>query len=75
MEALDSDGRLLRNSKNVPAQRDIVQFVRFSDYGQSDIGRLAEEVLREMPDQIVSYMEANHIKPIKNEWTQVDAAV
>lgn len=33
MEALDSDGRLLRNSKNVPAQRDIVQFVRFSDYG------------------------------------------
>lgn len=52
-----------------------MQFVKFSDYGHSDIGRLAEEVLKEMPDQIVGYMEANRITPTKNEFTNVDNAI
>jgi hypothetical protein len=34
---------------------------------------LAEEVLREMPDQIVGYMMGHGIKPMKQEWLQVDA--
>lgn len=28
-----------------------------------------------MPDQIVGYMEANKITPMKNEWTNVDNAI
>lgn len=36
---------------------------------------LAEEVLKEMPDQIVGYMLANGVKPQKQEWLSVDVAV
>ncbi len=73
MVFLDSDDKVLRNSSGVAAQRDIVQFVRFQDYAGRDISILAEEVLREMPDQIVAYMMANNIKPQKQEWANVDS--
>ena len=65
MRELDSDDRIMRSSKGVAAQRDIVQFVRFKDYERANFALLAEEVLREMPDQIVGYMLANNIKPQK----------
>eukprot|EP00347_Sterkiella_histriomuscorum_P005523 403356292 len=75
MKFLDSDDKVLRNKQGQAAARDIVQFVRFQDYRNSDISILAEEVLREMPDQIVGYMMANGIKPQKQDWLNVDAAV
>ncbi len=50
MTFLDSDEKVLRNSKGVAANRDIVQFVRFKDYDGRDVSYLAEEVLKEMPD-------------------------
>ena len=34
---------------------------------------LAEEVLRELPDQIVGYMLANNIKPVKVEFQPIEA--
>jgi hypothetical protein len=63
MKFLDSDDKVLRSSKGVVASRDVVQFVRFMDYMDRDVSVLAEEVLREMPEQIVSYMMANNIQP------------
>jgi hypothetical protein len=39
---------------------------------EMNIAGLAEEVLKELPDQIVSYMMANQIKPHKQEWNQID---
>jgi hypothetical protein len=56
MEELDSDGGPLRDAYGNFASRDIVQFVKFSDY-QNDSARLAAEVLREVPDQFLGYME------------------
>ena len=63
MIELDGDEVALRNSKGQLAARDIVQFVQFNEYRQRDIGILAEEVLREVPDQIVGYMLSKGIQP------------
>jgi Copine len=46
----------VRNSRNEPAMRDIVQFVEFKDFNSMDLTQLAEEVLKEVPDQLVGYM-------------------
>ena len=65
MISLDGDDVILRNSKDEACQRDIVQFVEFNDFkqGRADIGLLAEEVLKEVPDQLVGYMMSQGIKP------------
>ena len=64
MEELDGDEVRLRNSRGEQAVRDIVQFVEFKDFSSNqDLGVLAEEVLKEVPDQIVSYMMMKGIKP------------
>jgi hypothetical protein len=72
MHRLDSDDSVLKSSKGQPAMRDIVQFVRFKDFvtsqGGENISGLAEDVLREMPDQIVNYMLSKNIKPLKLDW-------
>lgn len=52
MHDLDSDGQLLRNGGRI-AKRDIVQFVEFNEAVRK--GVLAEEVLKEMPNQVVDY--------------------
>jgi hypothetical protein len=54
-----------------------VQFVKFSDYqsGKMGISALAEEVLKEMPDQIVGYMMTHGIQPNKVQWANVDEMV
>ena len=62
MEELDGDGGRLRNSRDVPAARDIVQFVEFNRCIQR--GNLAEEVLKEVPEQVCSYMERVGFKPM-----------
>jgi len=55
MEELDGDGGRLRNSRGIAAARDIVQFVEFNQCVAR--GNLAEEVLKEVPEQVCSYME------------------
>ena len=63
MIELDGDDVVLRNSKGQPTLRDIVQFVQFNDFKGGDIGLLAEEVLKEVPDQLVGYMMSRGIAP------------
>jgi hypothetical protein len=64
MIALDGDTEVLRNSKGEATQRDIVQFVEFNEFKNGgDLSLLAEEVLREVPEQFVGYMLSKGIKP------------
>ena len=71
MEELDGDTGLLRDAWGRTAQRDIVQFVEFNKYS-TDISYLHEDVLREVPRQLVSYMTMNGIRPQPNEHAQID---
>ena len=67
MEKLDGDEVRIRNSSGEPAVRDIVQFVKFNDFKEGgDFGKLAEEVLKEVPDQFVEYMVQKNIMPETN---------
>ena len=60
MEELDGDGQRLRDGTGREVQRDIVQFVEFRECMKR--GNLAEQVLKEVPKQLSSYMEINNIK-------------
>jgi len=55
MEDLDGDHKAY-------AKRDIVQFVPFSDFLDKP-DRLSEEVLKELPSQIVNYFQSYEISP------------
>ena len=55
MEELDGDGGRLTNSYGKPCARDIVQFVKYNDAVRR--GNLNEQVLKEVPLQLCSYME------------------
>jgi len=68
MEELDGD--VVRVSyRGKEAERDIVQFVPFRDfmvsgrYNPASGVRLAKEVLHELPEQLLEYMEKRKIKP------------
>lgn len=61
MRELDSDGTVLRAMNGQSAVRDLVQFVKFQDY--PNVEKLAEEVLREIPRQVVDYMMFKKISP------------
>ena len=63
MEELDCDNGLLMDDNGRQASRDIVQFVKFTDCVRR--GNLAEEVLREVPEQFCLYMESIGYKPVK----------
>jgi hypothetical protein len=54
MKKLDGDGAPLRDAQGKQVARDIVQFVEFNQCIKR--GNLAEEVLKEVPAQLVSYM-------------------
>ncbi|XP_063221312.1 copine-8-like isoform X2 [Bacillus rossius redtenbacheri] len=68
METLDADTVPLQSGGR-RASRDIVQFVPFSKFLGVDRDpavarmRLAQEVLAEIPTQVVSYMKANSLAP------------
>ena len=64
MIELDADEVMLTDSLGRRASRDIVQFVQF-DVFKNNPSMLAEEVLKEVPDQIVTYMEKEN-KPISH---------
>lgn len=61
MEELDGDEQRLRNSRGQECKRDIVQFVRFSECMAR--GNLAEEVLKEIPEQVCQHMESINFVP------------
>ena len=61
MRELDSDDQMLRASNGQVATRDLVQFVKFLNYPSRE--NLAEEVLKEVPDQLVDYMMLKKILP------------
>ena len=62
MEELDGDGGRLRDSRGQAAARDIVQFVEYNQAVR--MGNLSEQVLKEVPGQVVSYMEMVGFQPI-----------
>lgn len=65
MDALDADTKpLLSESGKKWASRDIVQFVPFSAF-KFNMNMLAEAVLREVPQQVVTYMALNNIVPLQ----------
>jgi hypothetical protein len=69
MENLDSDKSLLRDFRGNSAVRDIVQFVAYREYfksGQSKeeaAEKWTEDILKEVPGQLVQYMKMNKIEP------------
>ncbi|DBA04555.1 TPA: hypothetical protein N0F65_011103, partial [Lagenidium giganteum] len=74
MNALDSDNRLLMDSRQRSALRDIVQFVPFNQF-RSHPQRLAKETLAEIPEQVVGFFTNCKIKPLpplqrpSSEWS------
>ena len=64
MDTLDADENPLINSNGVRAVRDLVQFVPFSKF-ESNAEKLANEVLAEIPKQILDYYELKDLDPIK----------
>ena len=63
MNILDADETPLVSSTGVRMSRDIVQFVPFNNYKNSHPSVLAQEVLKEIPTQFLSYMKAHRIEP------------
>ncbi|CAD8081247.1 unnamed protein product [Paramecium sonneborni] len=62
MNILDNDDKTMLNSKGQKAVRDLVQFVAFNQF-KHDSALLSKEVLAELPDQLVEYMELMKIDP------------
>ena len=62
MDILDADEQDLFDSNGRKADRDIVQFVPFNKY-MNDGRKLAEEVLEEIPRQIVQYYQHQKMPP------------
>ena len=66
MDILDADENPLYDSRKRKADRDLVQFVPFNDY-KNDPPKLAEQVLEEIPRQVIEYFQHKGIKPKDDE--------
>ena len=64
MVQLDADDHPLINSRGVIAARDLVQFVPFLKY-EKNHELLTDEVLAEIPRQLIEYYEQNNLDPFK----------
>ena len=62
MEQLDGDNIPLVSSNGKKRQRDLVQFVPFNKF-EGDEKKLAEEVLDEIPRQVIEYYTLNFLYP------------
>ena len=62
MIELDGDDNPITDSKGVKRARDLVQFVPFNKY-KNNPTKLAEQVLEEVPRQIIEYYNMNNIYP------------
>jgi hypothetical protein len=62
MDILDADDNPLYDRRRRKADRDLVQFVPFNSY-KNDPPKLAEQVLEEIPRQVVEYYQHKGIPP------------
>lgn len=62
MNELDSDNMMITDDTGAVAKRDIVQFVPYNKH-KTFKEKLAEETLKELPGQFLSYMKINGITP------------
>jgi len=62
MDVLDADDEPLMDSRNRKADRDLVQFVPFKKFSYNG-ERLAQEVLEEIPRQVIEYYQHQKIPP------------
>ncbi|XP_029286848.1 copine-1 isoform X2 [Cottoperca gobio] len=65
MELLDGDDGVLRSTVGEAAARDIVQFVPFRQFKDAPQASLAQSVLAEVPNQLVSYFKMRGFEPPK----------
>lgn len=62
MRDLDSDGKMLSYGGKT-ATRDIVQFVSYKECAARGASELSQQVLAEIPNQVLQYFQQNRIKP------------
>ena len=62
MDILDADENPLYDKNHRKADRDLVQFVPYKEF-KNDGQKLAEQVLEEVPRQIVEYYQHKKISP------------
>ena len=62
MDVLDGDKNPITSSKGVVRKRDLVQFVKFNKF-KNNPTKLAEEVLEEVPKQLIEYYAMKNIDP------------
>ena len=62
MEQLDGDEIPLISSKGIKRQRDLVQFVPFYNFEMDEV-KLSQEVLDEIPRQVIEYYSLNFLYP------------
>ena len=62
MVVLDGDKNPITSSKGVVRKRDLVQFVKFNKF-KNNPTKLAEEVLEEVPKQVIEYYAMKNIDP------------
>ena len=62
MVVLDGDKNPIKSSKGVVRKRDLVQFVKFNKF-KNNPTKLAEEVLEEVPKQLIEYYAMKNIDP------------
>ncbi|KAI4875075.1 hypothetical protein NFI96_033371 [Prochilodus magdalenae] len=64
MDVLDGDNGVLKSPTGEPVARDIVQFVPFRDFVNAPKESLAQTVLAEVPNQLVSYFRMRNLGPV-----------
>uniref|UniRef100_A0A3B3UY91 Copine-3 n=1 Tax=Poecilia latipinna TaxID=48699 RepID=A0A3B3UY91_9TELE len=67
MELLDGDDGVLRSTVGEAVSRDIVQFVPFRNFKDAPTAALAQAVLAEVPNQLVSYFKMRGLEPQKQQ--------
>ena len=73
MDILDADDNPLYDRKRRKADRDLVQFVPFNNY-KNDPPKLAEQVLEEIPRQVVEYYQHKGIKPKDEDENEIKSS-
>ena len=66
MDILDADDELLIDKNGRKADRDLVQFVPFNKF-KDNPPKLAEQVLEEIPRQVIEYYQHKGIQPREEE--------
>ena len=71
MDILDADENPLYDKNRRKADRDLVQFVPFNKF-KDNPQKLAEEVLEEIPRQVVEYYQHQKIEPKEDQDIQIE---